>query len=111
MRDVGHFEYLRDLEAQLRKTTHNDDERRLFIVTGPDRVDSWALPIDGGVASETLERLLQEAASRGKIKRRIPVNEVLRDDAVRAAYKEVSSRPQLQPALQKAMAAVEKYGF
>ena len=41
MRDVSHFDYLRDLEARLRKTrTHNEDERgTVAIVTSPDRVD------------------------------------------------------------------------
>src|SRR5262249_38118498 len=34
MRDVNNFEYLRELESRLRKTnTHNEDERRLAIIT------------------------------------------------------------------------------
>jgi ABC-type nitrate/sulfonate/bicarbonate transport system substrate-binding protein len=111
MRDVKNFEYLHDLEARLRKVTHNEDERRLFIASAPDRVDSWALPIDGGVEPQALERIIQEMVKRGRLERPISLKEVLRDDAVRDAYREVSSRAALKPAFDTAMAAVEKYGF
>lgn len=111
MRDVKNFEYLHDLEARLRKVTHNKDERRLFIASAPDRVDSWALPIDGGVEPQALERIIQEMVKRGRLERPISLKEVLRDDAVRDAYREVSSRAKLKPAFDTAMAAAEKYGF
>ncbi|HEY3304797.1 MAG TPA: ABC transporter substrate-binding protein [Candidatus Binatia bacterium] len=112
MRDIENYDYLKELEARLRKTnTHNEDERRLAIVTSPDRLDSWALPIDGGVAPEAVNRIVAEMVQRGKLQRALPVEEVLRDGPVVAAYKEVSGRPQLKSALQTAIAAVEKYGF
>jgi hypothetical protein len=112
MRDVKNFAYLQDLEARLRKTnTHNEDELRLAIVTSPDRLDSWALPIDGSVAPATVARIVAEMVESRKLQRALPVEEILRDGPVVAAYKEVSSRPQLKSALQTALAAVEKYGF
>ena len=111
MRDVKNFEYLHDLEARLRKLTHNEDERRLFIASAPDRVDSWALPMDGGIERQALDRIIQEMVKRGRLERALPVEEVFRDDAVREAYREVSNRAKLKPAFDTAMAAVEKYGF
>jgi hypothetical protein len=103
---------IRDLEARLRKTnTHNEDERRLCIVTGPDRLDSWALPINGGVAPDAIERIAKEMADSGKLGRRLSVGGILRDGPVTAAYRELSSRAELKPALNTALAAVEKYGF
>jgi hypothetical protein len=48
---------------------------------------------------------------RGRLERALPVEELFRDDAVRDAYREVSSRAKLKPAFDTAMAAVEKYGF
>ena len=111
MRDVTNFEYLRDLESRLRQTTHNDDERRLFIATSPEKVDGWALPIDGGISPESLERVIAEMVASGRLDRAMPVEDVLHDGAVTGAYKELSSRPENQPALEKARAAVEKYGF
>jgi ABC-type nitrate/sulfonate/bicarbonate transport system substrate-binding protein len=112
MRDVQNFAYLVELEARLRKTnTHNEDERRLAIVTSPDRLDSWALPIDGGVAPEALERIVAEMVQGGKLQRAMPVEEILRDGPADAAFKEVGSRPQLKSALKTVSAAVEKYGF
>jgi ABC-type nitrate/sulfonate/bicarbonate transport system substrate-binding protein len=113
MRDVDHFEYLRELEARLRKTnTHNEDERgTVAIVTSPDRCDSWALPIDGAVAPTAIERIVREMVKAGKLKQAIPVREILRNSAVVDAFREVSARPQLKAAYDKALAAQEKYGF
>ena len=112
MRDVKNFEYLKDLEARLRKTnTHNEDERRLSIITSPDRLDSWALPIDGGAAPEAIARIAAEMAAGGKLERPLTAGEVLRDGPVVAADREVSGRAALQPAHKTALAAVEKYGF
>ncbi|MSP37299.1 MAG: hypothetical protein EXR70_02245 [Deltaproteobacteria bacterium] len=113
MRDVTHFEYLRELEARLRKTnTHNEDERgNVAIVTSPDRCDSWALPIDGAVAATAIERIVGEMVKSGKLATPIAVKEILRDDAVIAAYRDVSRRNELQPAFNIALAAQEKYGF
>ena len=111
MRDVKNFEYLHALEARLRKLTHNADEQRLFIASAPDRVDSWALPMDGGIERQALERIIQEMVKRGRLARPVSVQEVFRDDAVRDAYREVSNRTKLKPALDAAMATVDKYGF
>jgi ABC-type nitrate/sulfonate/bicarbonate transport system substrate-binding protein len=113
MRDVKRFEYLRDLETRLRKTnTHNEDERgAVAIVTSPDRLDSWALPIDGGVAASAIERIVDEMVKGGKLARAIPVEDILRDSPVTEAFREVSARPELKPARDIALAAQEKYGF
>lgn len=110
MRDVNNFQYLHDLEARLRKLTHNEDEQRLFIASAPDRVDSWALPMDGGIERHALERI-QEMVKRGRLERPLPVGDVFKDAAVRAAYQDVSARAGLKPAFNAAMAVLEKYGF
>jgi ABC-type nitrate/sulfonate/bicarbonate transport system substrate-binding protein len=113
MRDVKSFEYLKDLEARLRKTnTHNEDERGVVaIVTSPDRVESWALPIDGGVAPSAIERIVGEMVKGGKLARPIPAKDILRDEPVKQAYRDVSARPELKSALNIALAAEQKYGF
>jgi hypothetical protein len=113
MRDVKNFEYLKDLEARLRKTnTHNEHERGVVaIVTSPDRLESWALPIDGGVAPAAIERIIAEMIKGGKLARTISARDILRDEPVKEAYREISARPELKPALDIALAAQEKYGF
>lgn len=112
MRDVNHFDYLCELESRLRKTnTHNEDERRLAIITSADRLDSWALPIDGGVEPTAIERITDEMLRSGKLSNSISVKEILRDAPVIEAYRDVSGRSDLKAALQTALAAQEKYGF
>jgi ABC-type nitrate/sulfonate/bicarbonate transport system substrate-binding protein len=113
MRDVKNFEYLRDLENQLRKTnTHNEDERGVVaIVTAPDRVESWAIPIDGGIGREAVQRIADEMVKSGKLSRSVLAKDIVRDDAVKQAFKEVSSRAELKTAYGIALAAQEKYGF
>ena len=113
MRDVKNFEYLRDLEKKLRKTnTHNEDERGVVaIVTGPDRVESWAIPVDGGVTAEAIQRIADEMVKSGKLAKSLPAKDILRDNAIKAAYKEVSGRAELKNPLSIALAAQEKYGF
>jgi len=113
MRDVNNFEYLRELEKRLRKTnTHNVHERGVVaIVTSPDRVESWALPIDGGIAPEAIQRIADEMVKSGKLSRSISVKDILRDNAVKQAYGDVSNRAELKAPLEIALAAQEKYGF
>jgi ABC-type nitrate/sulfonate/bicarbonate transport system substrate-binding protein len=113
MRDARNFEYLRDLEKKLRKTnTHNEDERGVVaIVTAPDRVESWAIPIDGGTTLEAVQRIADEMLKVGKLSRSMSAQDILRDEAVKQAYAEVSSRPDLKGPCNIAMAAQEKYGF
>lgn len=111
MRDVDNFEYLCDLEARLRKESHNDEERHLRIVSDVEKLESWALPIDGGISREALERVIKEMVAGRELNQPIHVDEVIRDGAVRAAYKELNGRRELQPALYKVQKLVEKYGF
>ncbi len=83
----------------------------MAIVTSPDRVESWALPIDGGIAPEAVQRIADEMVKSGKLSRPMPAQDILRDDAVKQAYREVSSRPELKTPFSIALAAQEKYGF
>jgi ABC-type nitrate/sulfonate/bicarbonate transport system substrate-binding protein len=113
MRDMNNFAYLSDLEKRLRKTnTHNEDERGVVaIVTSPDRLENWALPIDGGITAEAVQRIADEMVKSGKLSRPMAAKDILRDDAVKQAYREVSTRPELKKPLSVALAAQEKYGF
>jgi hypothetical protein len=113
MRDMKNFEYLRDLEKKLRKTnTHNADERGVVaIVTSPDRLENWALPIDGGITPEAVQRIADDMVKSGKLAQPMSAKDILRDDAVKQAYREVSSRADLKTPFGIALAAQEKYGF
>lgn len=113
MRDMNNFAYLSDLEKRLRKTnTHNEDERGVVaIVTSPDRLENWALPIDGGITAEAVQRIADEMIKSGKLSRPMAAKDILRNDAVKQAYREVGARPELKAAFNVALAAQEKYGF
>jgi hypothetical protein len=54
---------------------------------------------------------MQEMVKRGRLKQPLSVGDLFKDDAVRDAYREVSSRAKLKPNYDKAMAVVEQYGF
>ena len=77
----------------------------------PDRVESWALPIDGGIAPEAVQRIADEMVKSGKLSRPMSAQEILRHDSVKQAYREVSTRPELKTPFSIALAAQEKYGF
>ena len=111
MRDVANFPYLQDLEARLRAQSHNDEERRVRIISGPHKVEGWTVPITGGVSHEALAGVIEELVGLGELERPLAVEDVLRDGPVTEAYRAVSSRPELRPALETAQAAVAKYGY
>jgi len=111
MRDRDHFEYLRDLELKLRKSSHNDEERVVQLLSSPEKVEGWTLPIDLALSQTDIAETIQEMFRLKQVERTIDPEEVVRDALVTAAYKEVSGRPALRPALQKAEAAVRKWGF
>lgn len=111
MRDTANFDYMRELEARLRRESHNEEEQRLFIVTSLEKLDGWALPMDGGVSADTLQRIIDEMVTVGMLKHPIAVEAVLRDDAVKQAYDDLKDRPESQAAIAKAKSVVEKYGF
>jgi ABC-type nitrate/sulfonate/bicarbonate transport system substrate-binding protein len=98
---------------KLRRTnTHNEDERGVVaIVTAPDRVESWAIPIDGGIAPAAVQRAADEMLKSGKLSRFMSAKEIVRDAAVKQSFREVSSRAELKTAFGIAVAAQEKYGF
>ena len=98
-------------EERYRAESHNDDERTLRIVTSVEKTEGWNVPITGGVSRPALEQVIEELTTFGELQGPLPVEAVLRDEFVRAAYEDVSTRPSLQPAQQKALAAVEKYGL
>lgn len=111
VRDPANFEYMRDLEIRLRSGSHNEDERRLRMVTSPEHLEEWVMPVTGGFTREAVERVIDEMVTLGQLERPIPVEEVVRDEPAKEAYRELSTRPSLQAALQKALAATRKHGW
>ena len=49
--------------------------------------------------------------NKGVLPSALPTADILRQDAVNEAFREVSGRPELKPALEIALAAQDKYGF
>jgi hypothetical protein len=80
-------------------------------VTSLEKVEGWALPIDGGVSAESLQRIIQGMTAIGDLKEPIEVESLLRDSAVKEAFQDLIKRPELQPAYEKVKLVVEKYGF
>jgi ABC-type nitrate/sulfonate/bicarbonate transport system substrate-binding protein len=111
MRDLKNFDYLHDLEAKLRRATHNVEEQNLFIVTSTAKMERWALPIDQGVTVQSMERIIGQMLASGELTKKITANDVLDDTFASAAYSDISNRPELRSNLEQALATQEKYGF
>jgi hypothetical protein len=111
MRDGANLGYLQDLEVRLRAQSHNDDERRIRMITSIEKVEGWTVPVNGGVSRPALESVVEELTASGELDRPVDLVDVLRDGLVTAAYQDLSRRPALQPTHQTALAAVAKYGF
>jgi len=111
MRDPDHFEYLSNLELKLREVSHSDEERVVQLLSSPAKVEGWTLPIDLAVSRAAVTETVQEMVRLKQLDRPIDPEDVARDALAIAAYQEVSGRPELLPALQKAQAAVRKWGF
>ncbi len=111
MRDNANYDYLRDLESRLRSQSHNDQERRVRIITSIEKVEGWTVPPDGGVSRAALQAVINELREVGELDVDVSVDDTLRDEAAIAAYDELKSRPELDPIRATISAAVEKYGF
>jgi hypothetical protein len=111
MRDVANMAYLQDLHERWRALSHNDDERYLRMVTSVDAVEGWHVPISGGISHPILERIVGELVASGELERPIALADVLRDDLVNAGYADLSTRPDLQAAHQKALEVTAQYGY
>ncbi len=111
MRDPDHFEYLKNLELELRRHSHNDQERVVQLLSSPGKVEGWTLPINLAVSRTDVAETIQEMLHLKQLEKEIDPEEVVRDGLMAAAYQEVSRRAELQPALKKAEAAVRKWGF
>jgi hypothetical protein len=103
MRDVASFAALQELETRYRALGHDDEERRLRIVTSIEKLEGCNVRIDGGVSHPAHEQVIEELTALGQLVDPPHRDDVLRDDLVRGAYHEVSSRPELQPALYAAL--------
>ncbi len=110
-RDPDNLPAIQKLEVELRRASHNEDERRVAIVTGPEKLEGWPLPIDGGVPRKALVGIIEEMVTNDEIDRVVPVEEIIVDGPASEAYRDVSSRPELNAALRRAQVAAEKYGF
>jgi ABC-type nitrate/sulfonate/bicarbonate transport system substrate-binding protein len=111
IRDRANFARVQDLERRLREASHNEDERRLRMVTDPDKVEAWVMPLAGAFGHEAIAGVIDEMVTLGQLERPITVDAVVRDGPVNDAYRDVSTRPQLQASVRTSQALIEKYGY
>lgn len=110
VRDPANFEFLRDMESRYRQASHNEDERRLRIITSAEHLEEWIMPVTGGFTREAVARVIDEMVTLGQLDRPVPVEDVVRDGPAVDAYRDLTGRPELQTAAQKALAAAQKHG-
>jgi hypothetical protein len=81
------------------------------MVTDPDKVEAWVMPLTGAFGREAIAGVIDEMVTLGQLERTLPVDEVVRDGPITDAYRDVSSRPELQGSVRTAQALIEKYGY
>jgi hypothetical protein len=117
LRDPAEYRYLQDLEIRLREKSHNDEERKLRIITSIEKIEGWTVPIHGMLAieadksEETLEQVVEELVQIGELAGPVRADRVLRLDAARNAHEALRARPQLAEAWQRAAEVRAKYGY
>jgi ABC-type nitrate/sulfonate/bicarbonate transport system substrate-binding protein len=110
IRNAASYEYVCDLERRLRLLTHNDDERRFAAIPSAEGLEELGRPVYGAFPREALSRVISEMVTVGQLDRPIEVDDVLRDEAARKAFTELSSRPALRADHTRAVAAAAKHG-
>jgi ABC-type nitrate/sulfonate/bicarbonate transport system substrate-binding protein len=110
VRDPANFDFLSAMEVRYRQASHNEDERKLRLVTSPEHLEEWIMPVTGGFTREAVARVIDEMVTLGQLDRPIPVDDVVRDGPATDAYRDLTSRPELQAASQRALAAAAKHG-
>lgn len=110
VRDPANFDFLSDMETRYRQASHNEEERKLRIVTNPEHLEEWIMPVTGGFTREAVERAIDEMVTLGQLDRHLPVEDVIRDGPAIDAYRNLTSRPELRAASEKARAAAAKHG-
>ena len=80
------------------------------MVTNPQHLEEWIMPVTGWFTQEALDAVIDEMVTLGQVDRTIGVDDVVREGPVVEAFKELTSRPELQANAQKALAAAAKYG-
>jgi ABC-type nitrate/sulfonate/bicarbonate transport system substrate-binding protein len=110
VRDPANYDYICDLERRLRQRTHNDDERQFAAIPSADGLEELGRPVYGSFPPEALDRVIREMRTVGQLERDLDVPDVLRDEAARQAFSELSAREALRPAREKAVAAAAKHG-
>lgn len=112
VRDIANFAYIAELDAKARMSSHNEDERgSAHLVTVPEDCETWPMPLNGGVARSELARIVQELVAGGTIDREPAIDDVLKDEFVIDAYRELSGRPESHDAIERNRRLVAKYGF
>jgi ABC-type nitrate/sulfonate/bicarbonate transport system substrate-binding protein len=110
VRDPGNFDFLSDMELRYRRASHNEEERKLRMVTNPQHLEEWIMPVTGAFSRPAMEAVIDEMVFLGQVDRPIPVEDVFRDGPAVDAFKELTSRPELKANADKALAAAAKHG-
>jgi len=103
--------YLQDLERRLRVHSHNEFEHGTTLLSGAEFVEGWPMPLNCAVPRDQLGAKIAYLVAIGDLPRSIAVDDVLKDELVNDAFRELMARPALQPAWAAVQRAKEKFGY
>jgi ABC-type nitrate/sulfonate/bicarbonate transport system substrate-binding protein len=93
MRDPGNFDTVRQIELGLRAQTHNAEERSIRLVTSPEVLERWPLPIDLRPQVGSLAAVAADLAATGDIPASFDVTDVVAPECAQLAWQQLSGRP------------------
>ena len=114
-RNRANFEFIKDVETRMRQIHWDEEEADLErhnaeSVTVPAELEKDAAPIDGGVPVASLEVYLGHMKALGEMPQDYGLEQVLRLELVGEAFRELESRPELRPELDRARAVAAQFG-
>jgi len=110
-RNPDNFDYVSDLDARLRAFSHNAFEHRKRLVTSREMMRGWSMPLAGAISREQLGSIIDDLAARRQLAAPLTVDDVLRDDLVSAAYRELAARPTSRADLERNRALVAQFHY
>jgi len=104
------YEYITNLEKRVRLTSPDPEERKVQAPRSLRDLEAMPFPLDGRASG--FEDMLKEEAKLGELNYDVPpIKEVVAQDLVDEAFKDLRSRKELDEEFQRLKKAEARWGY